>query len=360
MIIAFFIHFVDIFLFLLANKLINCFCAFDYMMLVVEKVLRATIVIYVISWTRLCCVVSLSLFWWMTQTTIPVVYYVGRFLKRIFFLIKFQWLVALCLLWSRVLSMHSALFINCTNSSVGLKDCSMLIGCNWNRPLRVLTLKRTTYSQFLKQILFLKLGHDETMIISFDLPCNLWSVDDVFMLTGNIVMWHLNVSLMSHRRVGLTVMATSCCSGGILKSLCFRLNCRSRCSVRRCSGFVLGPFSNLSISHSKLVISSELSASWTVSHSTSFILTLQTFLPYISRHLCVVAPCLIFTETREQTVPLPRGGFSSIYLLDITHIRLIPVYRHNAGSACLCEPYVMLSSPHVVRMRWWRVLLTFK
>jgi hypothetical protein len=69
--------------------------------------------------------------------------------------------------------MRSALFINCTNSSVGLKDCSMSIGCNRNRPLRVLTLERTTYSQFLKQILFLSLGHDETMIISFDLPCNL-------------------------------------------------------------------------------------------------------------------------------------------------------------------------------------------
>ena len=95
--------------------------------------------------------------------------------------------------------------------------------------------------------------------------------------------------------------------------------------LSRRSGFVLGSFSNSSISRSKLVISSELSASWIISHSTSFILTLQTFLPYISRHLCVVAPCLIFTETREQTVPLPRGGFSSIFLLDITHIRLIPV-----------------------------------
>jgi hypothetical protein len=53
----------------------------------------------------------------------------------------------------------------------------------------------------------------------------------------------------------------------------------------------------------------------TVSHSTSFILTLQTFLPYISCHLCVVAPCLIFAEMRVQTVPLPHGGFSSIFCL---------------------------------------------
>jgi hypothetical protein len=69
--------------------------------------------------------------------------------------------------------MRSALFMNCTNSSVGLKDCSMSIGWNRNRPLRVLTLERTTYSQFLKQMLFLSFGHDETMTISFDLPCNL-------------------------------------------------------------------------------------------------------------------------------------------------------------------------------------------
>ena len=110
-----------------------------------------------------------------------------------FFLVEFQCLVAFCLFWSRVFSMRSALFMNCTNSSVGLKDCSMSIGWNRNRPLRVLTLERTTYSQFLKQMLFLSFGHDETMTISFDLPCNLWPVDDVFMLTGNIVMWHLNV-----------------------------------------------------------------------------------------------------------------------------------------------------------------------
>ena len=165
----------------------------------------------------------------------------GRYLNRVFF-VEFQCLVALCLFWSRVLSMRLALFMKCTNSSIILKNCSMSIGWNKNIPLRVLTLERTTYSQFLKQILFLSLGHDETMIISFDLPYNLWPVDDVIMLTGNIVMWHLNVSLMSHRRVGVTVMATSCCSGGILKSLLFRLNCRSRCSVRRHSGFVLGPF----------------------------------------------------------------------------------------------------------------------
>ena len=47
-IIAFFIHFVDVFLFFVSEH-INCFCAFDYMMLVVEEVLRVMIVIYVIS-----------------------------------------------------------------------------------------------------------------------------------------------------------------------------------------------------------------------------------------------------------------------------------------------------------------------
>ena len=76
-------------------------------------------------------------------------------------------------------------------------------------------------------------------------------------------------------------------------------------------------------------------------------------MPYI--RFC---PILDLTDMRVQTVPLPLGGFSSIFLLDITHIHLIPVYKHKIWSAGLCEPYLMLLSRHVVNMQWWRVFVT--
>ena len=98
-----------------------------------------------------------------------------------FSFVEIQCLVALCHFWSRVLSMPWALFMNCTNSSVGLKDCSMSIGWNRNRPLRVLTLKRTWHEpRLLPGIPAQKMPTNRTQHCSFSLCmqiCNRGSVN---------------------------------------------------------------------------------------------------------------------------------------------------------------------------------------
>ena len=48
-----------------------------------------------------------------------------------------------------------------------------------------------------------------------------------------------------------------------------------------------------------------------------------------------------------------------MFSFDMTQMRLMPVHKHSAGSACLCDPYLILSSPHVVNMQCRRVLVTF-
>lgn len=57
-------------------------------------------------------------------------------------------------------------------------------------------------------------------MMAFHFPCNLCPVDEVLILTGNNAIWHLNVSLISHKPVSFTVTATLCCSGRILNNCC--------------------------------------------------------------------------------------------------------------------------------------------
>jgi hypothetical protein len=53
----------------------------------------------------------------------------------------------------------------------GLNDFSSSIASTRYHPDNERTRDRTTYSQFLNPV-----GHDVTMIASFDIPCNLWPV----------------------------------------------------------------------------------------------------------------------------------------------------------------------------------------
>ena len=110
----------------------------------------------------------------------------------------------------------------------------MSMGSNKNNPTIALTLERTMYSQFLKQMLFLNF-HDVTMRMSFDLPCTLCPVKEVLMLTGKSIICYLKDSLISHNHNGITVTVTSCCSGGILNWRCTVLNWRSSSSFWTCS-----------------------------------------------------------------------------------------------------------------------------
>ena len=141
-------------------------------------------------------------------------------------------------------------------------------------------------------------------------------------------------------------------SGLILNCLCF-LICNSfvsSVSILFCfvSVSMLLLVFIFSISSKILLISSGLSFSSTVIHSTSLALTVHTFLPLYSFRRCDVALCLIFADMNLTTVPFPRGGFCSMSLLVVTHIRSIPAYKHNAGSAFFLEPYSMSLSPHDV------------
>ena len=105
----------------------------------------------------------------------------------------------------------------------------MSIGSNKYNPCSVLTSDNMTHSQFLTHILFLNFGHDVTMMISFELPCDLCLVDAVFMLTRNSVIFHLNDSCRSQSHVGFTFTITSCILGVIL-NLCLCFLFWSKCS----------------------------------------------------------------------------------------------------------------------------------
>ncbi len=52
----------------------------------------------------------------------------------------------------------------------GWKDLSMSIGLTRYRPDSVCTQDRSTYSQFLNIAAKVPVGHDDTMIASFDIP----------------------------------------------------------------------------------------------------------------------------------------------------------------------------------------------
>ncbi len=53
----------------------------------------------------------------------------------------------------------------------GLNDFSRSIVLTSYSPDNVRTWDKTTYSQFLNPV-----GHDVTIMASFDIPCNLWPV----------------------------------------------------------------------------------------------------------------------------------------------------------------------------------------
>ena len=78
---------------------------------------------------------------------------------------------------------------NSANSGDGLKDLVISISSKIYKPCRVLTLERTTYSQFLKRP---PVGQDEIITTSLLIPCNLCPVVASFEFIGSCVILHLN------------------------------------------------------------------------------------------------------------------------------------------------------------------------
>ncbi len=76
----------------------------------------------------------------------------------------------------------------------GWNDLSMSIGLTRYRPDSVRTQDRMTYSQFLNIAAKLPVGHDDTMIASFDIPCNLWLVVPSLLFAGICFILHRKVT----------------------------------------------------------------------------------------------------------------------------------------------------------------------
>ena len=75
----------------------------------------------------------------------------------------------------------------------GLNDLSMSIGLTRYSPDNVRTRDRTTYSQFLNIAAKPPVGHDDTIIASFDIPCNLCPVVASLLFAGICFILHRKV-----------------------------------------------------------------------------------------------------------------------------------------------------------------------
>ena len=82
------------------------------------------------------------------------------------------------------------LFMYDVSCGDGWNDLSMSIGFTRYSPDSVRTRDRTTHSQFLNIAAKLLVSHDDTMIASFDIPCNLWPVVASLLFAGICFILH--------------------------------------------------------------------------------------------------------------------------------------------------------------------------
>ncbi len=80
----------------------------------------------------------------------------------------------------------------------GWNDLSMSIGLTRYSPDSVRTRDRTTYSQFLNIAAKLPIGHDDTIITSFDIPYNLWPVVAPLLFAGICIILHRNTAFFEN------------------------------------------------------------------------------------------------------------------------------------------------------------------
>ena len=78
------------------------------------------------------------------------------------------------------------------SSEDGLNDLSMSIGSTRYNPDSLRTWDRTTYSQFLNIVASPPVGHDDTTITSFDIPCNLCPVVASLIFAGICIILQQN------------------------------------------------------------------------------------------------------------------------------------------------------------------------
>ena len=78
----------------------------------------------------------------------------------------------------------------------GWNDLSMSIGLTRYSPDNVRTRDRTTYSQFLNIAAKPPVGHDDTIIASFDIPCNLCPVVASLLFAGICFILHRKATFL--------------------------------------------------------------------------------------------------------------------------------------------------------------------
>ena len=83
-----------------------------------------------------------------------------------------------------ILSMYDASWVD------GWNDLSTSIGLTRYSRDSVRTRDRTTCSQFSNIAAKLPVGHDDTIIASFDIPCNLWPVVASLLFAGICIILH--------------------------------------------------------------------------------------------------------------------------------------------------------------------------
>ncbi len=76
----------------------------------------------------------------------------------------------------------------------GWNDLSMSIGLTRYSPESVRTQDRTTYSHFLNIAAKPPVGHDDTIIASFDIPYNLWPVVASLLFAGICFILHRKIT----------------------------------------------------------------------------------------------------------------------------------------------------------------------
>ncbi len=155
----------------------------------------------------------------------------------------------------------------------------MSIGSTRYSPDNVCTHDSTTYSQFLKIFDRPVVGHDDTIITSFDIPCSLWPVVPSFEFAGIWFILHRICSFLKNVQKCFTVTSGEEFSGSRLN---FRLflsfgNLSFSCSSLLLFWCLSCIFSNSYIFASSCTMYPGLLTCSHCIHSTSFALTVQTF-----------------------------------------------------------------------------------
>ncbi len=98
----------------------------------------------------------------------------------------------------------------------GWNNLSMSVGLTRYSPDSVWTWDRMTYSQFLNIATKPLVGHDDTIIASFDIPCNLWLVVASLLFAGICFILHQMVTFFEDAWWCLTDTSRENCSGSSL------------------------------------------------------------------------------------------------------------------------------------------------